>query len=53
MNSDSLDNLYYNNLFENLFKIEDLKVDSLDSKVDSLELKEKFNLIQKKLIACY
>jgi len=49
MNSDSLDNLYYNNLFENLFKIEDLKVDSLDSKVDSLELKEKFNLRRDKL----
>ena len=49
MNSDSLDNLYYNNLFENLFKIEDLKVDSLDSKVDSLKLKEKFNLRRDKL----
>ena len=49
MNSDSLDNLYYNDLFENLFKIEDLKVDSLDSEVDSLELKEKFNLRRDKL----
>ena len=49
MNSDSLDNLYYNNLFENLFEIEYLKADSLDSKVDSLELKEKFNLRRDKL----
>ena len=41
MYSDSLDNIYYNNLFENFFEIEDLKNDSLD-------VKDKFNLRKEK-----
>ena len=43
MFSDSVDNIYYNELFNNLFKVEDLTIDSLD-------LKNKLNLQKEKLI---